>query len=148
MWDRFGGRIVTWNLQWIEWFDTKPWKLNWVSHSLKYWINFLGFAISVSMSTNPHKGASFYGDAVHYRSRFCIISLTFITKNFCNKIDFSTIAVRDLAPDPLHRRMKSNWVSTRASTSTTKSPVFVAKLEDWEMYFAIYLFLYALFCPF
>jgi len=36
------------------------------------------------MSTNPHKGGSFYGDAAHYRSRFrFFLSLTFVTKIFC-----------------------------------------------------------------
>jgi len=30
------GRIVTWNLQWIECFDTKPWKLNCVQLSFSF----------------------------------------------------------------------------------------------------------------
>jgi len=63
-------------------------------------------------------------------------------------IEFARIAERGLAPDPLHPPMKSNCISIPASTSTTKSPVFVAKLENWKMYSTIvptFLFLFLFF---
>lgn len=65
----------------------------------------------------------------------------FFTLSFpfsCSIQFLAWIAERGLALDPLHPPMKSNCTSIPASTSTTKSPVFVAKLKNWKMYFTIF----------
>lgn len=137
--------------------------MNWMllTRNLESWI--VCNSVSHSLKFNSFFGACNFHFNVHQSPQRCLLlrwccalsiqvtrslslslSLTFVTKNFA-AIEFATIAERDLAPDPLHPRMKSNCISTRASTSMMKSSVFVAKLENWKMYFTIWLFPFSLF---